>query len=49
MSVELPEQKCLSLQAEVEAGFVKAALSAAAHRITELQNGRGWKGPLWVF
>jgi len=20
----------------------------AAHRITESQNGRGWKGPLWV-
>jgi len=25
-----------------------AQLNASDHRITESQNGRGWKGPLWV-
>ena len=23
-------------------------VSALSHRITESQNSRGWKGPLWV-
>jgi len=23
-------------------------IQIAAHRITESQNGRGWKGPLWI-
>jgi len=30
------------------AGFEANNVTSALHRITESQNSRGWKGPLWV-
>jgi len=38
------------LPGALQVGLCKASLhtAASAHRITESQNGRGWKGPLWV-
>ena len=38
----------LSIPAYQSAHSCVPALQAHCHRITESQNGRGWKGPLWV-
>jgi len=41
---------CCTVHLELAAGLSGAAYvhSLQFHRITELQNGRGWKGPLWI-
>ena len=44
VAVLRPLQLCPSIR-----GAPKAeAETAESHRITESQNSRGWKGPLWV-
>ena len=36
------------LHRDPRASTPNRALTAPGHRITESQNSRGWKGPLWV-